>query len=237
MKVIPVNNITAVGSSAEDSEYIDDWVIENKIEKYWKSTSTSGTLTLTASSGNVIGLYNHNADTVTITIKNLAEDTTLDGPFIHDLSSYTYGNDCLWQEYDIQSSSHKVIVDYADGRADPVQCAINWVGEYFEFFNPLLALQFSYIPHHIKYKMSSRSIKYTEKALKKIFTYNTIEEDNNWWALIKYLKNYIGFKSVPWLLLDDNPRTHNLFGYLNNFDMGQYNYPFTYNTTFEIIEL
>ena len=58
MKFIPVNNITAVSSSAQDGTYIDDWVLEDqKPKKAWKSTSASGTLTLTCSSGDCIALY------------------------------------------------------------------------------------------------------------------------------------------------------------------------------------
>ena len=143
----------------------------------------------------------------------------------------------LWQEYDAQSGIRRVIIEFTNARENPLKCAIGWVGSYFEFADPSLQANLQYKIYDNKYDMSSFSTKYVHKKLKKLFSISSILQNDNWFDFIKKVKNYIGYTPVPWLINENTPRIHNVFGYLTNFSMGNYNYPFTYTNSLEILEL
>ena len=236
MKFIPINNIQNVIASAETYTYKDDNVLEESIEKKWKSTSTSGTLTCTISEGDCITLYNHNADNISITIKDL-EGSTLAGPYATDLSTYTYGNACLWQEYTTQSEVHNAVISFTNARANPLFCGVAFGGTMTELRNPNDALGLTYNDNSLNRNLSSRSFKQAFKNIKKVFSTSVIVTlENDWFNAMKSLKNQVGFSPIPWLLLDDQFTTHNIYGYLSNFQDGVYNSALNTSFPVEIIE-
>ena len=236
MKLIPKNNIQNVSVNLETYIYRGLNLITQDIEKIWKSTGTSGVLTLTVSSGDCVTLYNHNADNTSITIQDLS-GSTLAGPYTTDLSSYTYGNNNLWQEYTAQTSLHNIVVTLTNARENPLYCGVAFAGDMVEFRNPNSLLDLSYINNNVQYKLSSRSEKQLQKNIKKRFDTKvilTLEDD--WFDTIQYLKNNVGFTPVPWLILDSNYTTHNIYGYLDDFQQGTYNSPLNTSLPFGIIE-
>lgn len=247
MKFIPINSITSVSASAEDATYIANWILETqKIQKVWKSSSSSGTLTFTIDGpSNCVALYNHNADTITVTVKDITETTVLEGPFVNDLSAYEYGNKCLWQEFDLTLGDYKVIVEAADGRENPVYCGVAWVGKMMEFSNPDEGLQFTWEDNSIDYELSSRSKYQVLKPLKKKFTGESLVDfkdadylyGGDWLEINHRIKDYVGYKSVPWLIKDDNFTTHNIFGYISGFSRGRHSYADKSTYPLEIVEL
>jgi len=238
MKFIPTSNIVSVSATAADATYIDDWVLEtNKPKKVWKAVTGVAGLWLEVSAGDCVALYNHNCDTVNVYIYNYAKTAIIDGPYNNDLSSYSYGNDRLWQEYDPQSSPFYIYISFQAARTIPAYCGVAWAGNMVEFTNPDKELSLGYEDYSIDYIMSSRSTRQVEKDIKKKFTSNsllTLEDD--WFDVMQSIKNYVGYSTVPWLIMDDQFITHNILGYISDFSLGAHNYAFKSNLPLEVVE-
>lgn len=118
MKVIYYNYVTAVSASEENANFPEENLLDTHPRKVWKATSSTATLTATISAGNVCALFNTNARTATVNLKNGA--TTITSQFF-DLSGvldyYSWLNDLgepeysLWFDYGAaydQGGSHTV---------------------------------------------------------------------------------------------------------------------------------
>ena len=89
----------------------------------------------------------------------------------------------------------------------------------------------------LQYELSSRTDLFIQKNMKRIFEAQSIMSlDDDWLTNIKYIKNKVGFKSIPWLFLDEEPITHLVFGYIDNFQFGTYNAPLDVRNSLKIIE-
>ena len=237
MKLVPVNNITSISSSAEDAEYIDDNVLTVFPDQVWKSTGTSGTLTARVSpNGNTVCVYNHNADTVTITIKTVG-GSVIEGPTQYDYTAYEYGLDCLWHEYTTTLTyPHDVEIVFADGRSNPVYAGVVFAGTRIEFNNPDEGMQMSYVPYSQKYVMSCGTTKHVLKSLKKFYFIQAPQSRSLMEYLWAIVKNDLCDNPVPWLIRDEDHRKCNIYGYMPNYGTLSHIYPEDSVYNIEIME-
>lgn len=236
MKVVPSNNITSISSSAQDATYIDDNVLTEFPEQVWKSTGTSGTLTARVSAGSTVCVYNHNADTITVTIKTTG-GATIEGPTEYDYTAYTYGLDCLWHEYSTLTYAHDVEIAFTDGRANPVYAGVVFIGGRVEFQNPDAGMQMRWVPYARVYNLSCKSSFRVLKNMKRNFFMQAPQPRNSdLYYLWEQVKNFSCNYSVPWLIRDEDKRKFNVYGYMPNFGVAAHVYPENSIYPIEIME-
>ena len=236
MKVVPNNNIVSISSSAQDTEYIDDNVLTEFPHHVWKSTSTSGTLTARVYAGSTVCVYNHNADTITVTIKTTG-GATIEGPTVHDYTTYTYGLDCLWHEYTTLAYTHDVEIVFENGRTNPVYAGIVFIGGRIEVQNPDEGMRMQWVDYAIRYQMSCKSSLRVLKSLKRNFFMEAPQpRGSDLSYLWEHVKNFSCDKPVPWLIRDEDKRKFNIYGYMPNYGAASHIYPENSVYPIEIME-
>lgn len=212
MKTIPLNKITAVSASSQDTDYVAGWVLYTTPEKAWRSMFQTGTLTLTVSEGNCVFLGHHTADRITVTIKTTGGGT-IAGPFETDYSGQTHGNDSLWREYPAQASTHLVECVMETTRANRISVGVAWAGTIVEMRNPRGDCALSYRDHSIGYVMSAGNRRQAEKGrLRRVFSFSCFVPRDEARDMLLMMKNSIDLDPIPFMIVDDRHETHAVFG-------------------------
>jgi len=214
MKLLyPDRTLTAVADE-EDESYPDDNVLTDRIKQVWKATSKDAQLVITAAANtNAVGIFNTTAETVQVTIRNLADDTTLWGPSAnYDLTSSTYvyglmsdvstdkGRDIII-EYDLQAASCLVKIDFAMA-AGTVECGVARVGYIREVYGPLYGIQQGLIDKSISLELNSGGLYYKKRDVVRQFSISFRDSLNpNIYQFLR-IAQIIGSDLYPWLITD-----------------------------------
>ena len=216
MELIQQNKITDVAANTEDPEYIAAWVLEEDPLQAWRSTSGGGTLTLTVAEADTLKLTNHNANSLSVTIKTMA-DAVIHGPVAYDFSALAHDNDSLWHGYPYQAEPHKIVVDFSDTRSTPAYCGGAFAGPRMTVAGPDDLAEINYIDHSIVRQSSAGGRIATKKAMKRRFSVTlTLDWSTVLPEAILNVKNTLLKRCLPWRITDDDGAVHGVFGYLDN---------------------
>lgn len=225
MKLIFLNKITAVSATEENANFPADYVSNNQIRKQWRATSEDAVLTSTVSGGSdVFTLFGTNAGNITITIKDLAETSILDGPFSINLGAESRSSH--WQEYEYQGSSHKVILDIADTQ-DNEDAYVGVVRGGFGtlFMNPRTGLREQDKNYSLVKTLSSGSTWIGDKPIVRTFTGEVrADRDSCFRTYYREIKDTVGFNPRAMLILDEELQAYSIFGRLSIMTTGKHAY-------------
>jgi len=122
MKIIALDQITAVTPSSEDANYPATNVQDDFRTNPWQAGSAvESTLTLDISANsNALMLSFMNSGQVTVEVKD-AGSSTIYGPTAHNINT---DNPNLWVDYDLQAGVAQALLTFSDPGDDPPYCGI-----------------------------------------------------------------------------------------------------------------
>ena len=204
------------------------------------------TITVDANA-NAVGIFNTNAEDITITIKNTTETVTLDGPDAYQLDTLTrYYTDTgatypnMIADYDVQAAEHKVIIDFTAAVGVTVQCGEVVPGYKYSFRTPAPGLRQEYIDYSIRHKLNFPGAHYRlQKDMANMFTGSAImERDTDFWYFMRDFVEQNGPFPVPWHLTDDTDHEWTVFAGFqpDAYPGGSHSFPSHGAIDFSIIE-
>lgn len=109
MKVIAPNYITAVSTTSEDADYPIENVLNNSPQDIYKAAATGAqTVTLTVSQGAALGVFNTNAESISLTVRDGETDVWGSGD--------TWGAGDTWTDPEVAIDGNDLEVDNDVGR-------------------------------------------------------------------------------------------------------------------------
>lgn len=131
MKIIPIDQVTAVTASSEDANYPATNVQDNFRTNPWKSgVSSVSTLTIDVSANaNAFFISYMNSATVTVTVKD-AGAGVIYGPTAHTINLY---NPNLWVNYTLQAGVSQILLSFSDPGTAVPYCGIVRAGYAYDF--------------------------------------------------------------------------------------------------------
>lgn len=226
LRVIYPDLIESIGASSEkNSYYEDDNAIDDHPLHVWASNTTNtGRLTCTVSAkGQAIGIYNTNATSVDIEIRNMSdvmqEDlgtisfTANDGGF-----DTTTGLSTSWgetfQTYTQQVVQHKVWMDFTAPAGETLYVGKVLVGPIVQFESPVYGLSMGFINNSIIEKMHIGTYIRSRTPAKTYKGSFRLEADDDFRLMHKLVYSMKNTRTA-FSILDEHENIHTIFGYLS----------------------
>ena len=195
MKILYPDKVTAWLADEANAAYPDDNVADEHPKRVWKATSKDAEFKLTVSRGDCLYIGNTNATTITVTVKNSAEDTTLWGPTEYDLGGIdTYLElitddgeawDSLFVDYTYQVGEHKIIIDF-EMASGVVECGILRAGSGFNFKDPKYGIDESLVDYSVTKELSNGAFYYRKRDVVREFSGTLqVQRDQDFYTYIK----------------------------------------------------
>jgi len=229
MKTIFQDKISAITANEEDANYLVENAIDNdSVRKVWRATSTDAIVTLTVDGGSdTVAIFGTNVGTITVTIKDITETTTIYGPTEYDLRGVdtllefmtddSEGYTSVWAEYPLQSVSHKIIIEFEGAIGVVAEAGIIRAGLNSEYLNPQYGLSESYIDYSIVKYFNNDSTFVNPKTRVRTFSGEfRIDRDAGFVTLLNQIVNTTGPLPLPWLIIDERQQTFSVYARLTS---------------------
>lgn len=213
MKVIYPEKISSVAADEENANYPDDNVLDNHPKKVWKATSKDAQMKLTCTGGtSAVAVFNTNADTVTITVKNEAESETLVAAQAYDLKGTdTYlefiqdGGEHwtqIWHDYTYQPDPVVVIIDFEAAVGAIAEAGVIRCGIAMTFQDPKAGLQEGLKDYSIIKKLNNGAIYTRKRDVVRTFSgIITLERDRDFYFFLRDTIQQVGPEPLAWRIL------------------------------------
>ena len=222
MKCIYPDNVTAVLADEANANYPDDNISNDHPKKVWKATSEDAKITLTVSEGsNCVGIFNTNGTTITVTVKNAAEDTILVAAQEFDLSGidtyYKLITDSgsawtsLWIDYDYQAVEHKVIIDFERG-SGIIEAGVIRAGRANNFKNPKYGIKEGRKDYSIIKELNNGAFYIRKRDIVKTFGGSIfVERDREFYEFMTDIVTANGASPLAWKVTDQSEHDWTVF--------------------------
>lgn len=236
MKVIPLDKITSVLPSDEDSEFVADNVMDDYRTNYWLAGSAgAATLQLAASANtNALMVGYTNSGTVTVTVTD-ASLNVLYGPTGHTIDSEVPN---FWIDWTLEAETVTIDLSFADpGGGATVYCGVCRVGQALDFSSPKYGLSEGLKDLSIDKELNNGAKYYLDRGRLRIFSGNFIDErDSAFYDFMHSLVKQYGRGPFAWKLTDISDDKWIVFGWLEGMPSGSHVAPSYSNISFSIVE-
>lgn len=224
MEVIWPDNITAITADEEETNYDVENVSNNEPGHLWKATSADAQIKLTvAAYSSALGLLGASAGTVTVTVKDETETSTLVAAAEFDISGvgnftdYYLGAggiyDAFFYDYGVINEIHTVIIDF-DADTSPAYCGIIRCGLGWEFPNPETGFSEQRRSHSVEIPYTTGGMPYVRTiSSQRILTGRwLLDRETESQNLLNRLARDMDLQPAVWNLLDINNHDWVVFG-------------------------
>lgn len=209
-----------------------------KPAKVWKAagTTASATITVTVSSGGkYVGVFNTNAYTATVVVKNgagITQSTT-----VIPLTSGSRSWNRFWHEYTQLNETHSVLITLT-ASVGPVYAGVVRVGAGLVLPGMEFGLKEGREDYSVVHELSSGSWYIRKRAIARKFSgKHLIVRDNNEFYRLTDLYDYFGPQPLAMLLVEGgDDRQWCCFGRFVDPVEGSHDHPFHNSTSYEILE-
>ncbi len=251
MKVIFTDNISAISADEQETNFpIENTTDNNIVKKVWRGTSADATVTLTVEAdSNTVSIFGTNAGSITVTVKDITETSTLWGPTEYDLrgvdtlfkfmTDTAENHTSIWAEYDEQASQHKIILDFEGSSGVVVQAGVIRAGLASDYNNAEYGLTNSLKDYSVVKELNNGSTWIDNKNIVQTFSGNfLISRDDGFPIFMKQFQDTTGVEPLPWLVLDvSQDNIYSIFARMNVLPSGNHNYVEESIINFELIEM
>lgn len=218
MKIIPLNKISAISASSENSNFPADFLLNDRPKKVWKSTETGeATLTLGISGGTGgLALFNCNALSVAVSITDPnavewedgveweagVEWSTTDFDEITELANLD-GNPggAIWVEWGHSLNSLSAVLTLTGIVNEVLQCGVAIAGKSHEFSGPNYGITEGLIDLSIVKELSNGDKYVKQRDKLRTFDFSaTVERDEQFYSFLYDIAREIGRAPAAWRL-------------------------------------
>lgn len=222
MKVIATDNITAVTASEQNANYPADNVLDGYPKHVWKSSTAgaSAYLTLTATSGSAVAVFNTNATAISVEISSgvsvqwdagVQWDSGVQwvsslmsvGSGTYDLTSAGVGSG--WADYPATTINHSAKITFTPPAGEVVECGVVSIGDVEEFEDPRPTMDEGLHEFGEVVELQNGSVYVVDRDDVRTFSVGSLMTRINFWRLLhSVVQNNIRSYPRAWRLADNS---------------------------------
>ena len=249
MKVIYPEKILSVVADEEDTNYPANNVLDRHPTKVWRATSKDAQIKLTCEAGaNAVAVFGTNADTITFTVKDETETTTLVAAESYDLK----GTDTyfklitdtsanwkqIWHDFEYQYNPIVVVIDLEAAAGVTVEAGVIRCGLAQNFNGPSLGIDEGLKRYSIIRELQNGATYMKKRNTARQFTGKLVlRRDRDFYYFMKDVIEEIDPYPLAWRITDLSNKDWAVYARADKLPVGGHDYPSNSIVKFSLLEV